>query len=164
MRSVPALLLALLLVALGPAGASASSFPCTSYLHWMRHDPKYGEEFVTAQRDRWQRRADEDAKHPATKHFVGMDLAQKAIWDGELRYLLALEREIQGQDCDHFHYVDVLRWIDHRYHHLFDDQKKKAGDPAQTRTVNYEAGAMTALGTNRQRIVAIAHKRGVAVR
>ena len=136
----------------------------------MRHAKKQGrfapvsEDYARGQRDRWQRQADKDAKDPATKHFVGMDLAQKAIWDGELRYLLALDRVIRGQNCERFHYVDVLRWIDHRYHHLFDDQKKKAGDPAQTRTVNYEGGAMTALGTNRHRIVAIAHEHGVEVR
>lgn len=169
-RFVARVVLVLVVLVVSAAPAAAASFPCSSYLNTMRHAKRHGhvapvsEDYARAQRDRWQRQADKDAKDPATQHFVGMDLAQKAIWDGELHYLLALERVILDQNCSRFHYVDVLRRIDHRYRHLYSDQQKKAGDPAQVRTVNYEAGGMTALGTNRQRIVAMARKRGVAIR
>jgi len=171
MRSVPALLLALLVVALAPAGAAAASFPTKSYLHTMRHAVRNGRFLAISQDNciREIRKLERKAKRLEERGFT--ELAQ-AVRDsqasprGTLHYLKALDERISAEDPQRFRYPLLLRWMDRIRHRLYAQVRRTAkgqhrGDGVKN---SYANGGLTALNSNRIKIVRIAHERGVAVR
>jgi hypothetical protein len=171
MRSVPALLLALFVVALAPAGAAAASFPTNSYLHTMRHAVRNGsflaisEDNCTREIEKLERKAKrlEDRGYPELAQAVRDSQASPR---GTLHYLKALDDRISAEDPQRFRYRPLLRWMDHIRHRLFADVRDAAKGQHKSDGIksHYANGGLTALNTNRIKIVAIAHERGVAVR
>lgn len=170
MRSVPALLLALFVAALVPAGAPAASFPTASYLHTMRHAVRNGR-FQAISEDNCTReiaRREKKAQELDRRGFP--ELAQawrdsEASWRGTLHYLKALDERIGAEDPQRFRYPLLLRWMDHIRHRLYAEVRRSAKGQHKDDGVknSYANGGLTALNTNRIKIVAIAKRRGVAM-
>ncbi len=171
MKIAVRVLLVLVVLALSAAPAAAASFPTESYLHTMRHAVRNGR-FLAISEDNCTREIARREKKAEELERRGFPELAQAVRDSEaspkgtLHYLKALDDRISAEDPQRFRYRPLLRWMDHIRHRLYAEVSRSAKGQHRDDGVKnlYANGGLTALNTNRIKIVAIAQERGVAVR